>query len=293
LPIVINDLDQQGYEKLRPFLLEGAMNSKGGSRGRPSLDLQNFETQRGIAISANYLRLGGQESTSRFIVHEMKEHNDNEAKDWNTIAQKLEGAMYPIARFFIDYINKYLDLESFLGEFIQDRLTVKKSILQYGADILMMLFQRVDFGFKIPEKLFSYEEYYEDYFSLFLGWVQLSLRKMQKETNFVDREWGSHETITVRYDDSLYIQEQGSKYIVFPMAFRDFLKKYPEFPFSNMEQFAHAYPQYLKSQPRKFKISGAEDRKTFRVLVVENMAQEPSIEPVEKDVKSNETDIAH
>ncbi len=289
LPIVINDLDQQGYEKLKPFLLEGAMNSRGGSRGRPSLDLQNFETLRGIAISANYLRIGGQESTSRFIVHEMKEIDGQDASEWNTIAQELEGAMYPIARFFIDYVNKKnQSVEEFLGYFNDNRTSVKSTIIEYGATILRMLFETQAIEtegvvFKIPSSLYTYEEYYEDYFSLFLGWVQLSLRKMQKETNYVERDWGSHETITVRYDDSLYIQEQESKYIVFPMAFRDFLKKYPEFPFNSMEQFAHAYPQYLRSQPRKFRIAGAEDRKAFRVLIVENMAQEPSPEPVAKE----------
>ncbi len=286
LPIVINDLDQQGYEKLKPFLLEGAMNSRGGSRGRPSLDLQNFETLRGIAISANYLRIGGQESTSRFIVHEMKEIDGQEASEWNTIAQKLEGAMYPISKYFIDYINKSMDLETFLGYFNENRTAVKSTIIEFGANILMRLFQRTGLDFRIPDNLFKYEEYYEDYFSLFLGWVQLSLRKMQKETNYVERDWGSHEVITVRYDDSLYIREQESKYIVFPMAFRDFLKKYPEFPFQSMESFAHAYPQYLKSQPRKFKVAGAEDRKSFMVLIVENMAQEPSPEPVAKEEAS-------
>ncbi len=286
LPIVVNDLDQQGYDKLKPFLLEGAMNSRGGSRGKASLDLQNFETLRAIAISSNYLRIGGQESTSRFIVHEMKEINGEEANEWNTIAQKLNGAMYPIARFFIEYINKNMDLETFLGYFTENRASIKSTILELGANILMMLFQRDDSSFRIPANLFKYEEYYEDYFSLFLGWVQLTLRKMQKETNYIERDWSSHEIITVRYDDSLYIQQQESKYIIFPMAFRDFLKRYPEFPFQNMEAFAHAYPQYLKSQPRKFKVKGAEDRKAFRVLVVENMAQEPSTEPLAKEEAS-------
>ncbi len=284
LPIVINDLDQQGYEKLKPFLLEGAMNARGGSRGRPSLDLQNFETLRGIAISANYLQIGGQESTSRFIVHEMKETNVDKTNEWNTIAQKLEGAMYPIARFFTDYLNKNNEsVEEVLGYFNNNRISVKTTIIKQGANLLMMLFQKAGLDFKIPDYLFKYEEYYEDYISLFIGWVQLSLRKMQKETNYVERDWSSHETITVKYDDSLYIQQDGSKYIVFPMAFRDFLKKYPEFPFQSMDAFAHAYPQYLKSQPRKFRIAGAEDRKAFRVLVVENMAQEPSPEPMTKE----------
>jgi hypothetical protein len=278
-PITINDLDQQGYDRMRPFLLEGAMNPKGGSRGRPSLDLRKYETLRGIAISANYLRIGGVENTSRFIIHSLEENDGSNASEWNSVAARLEGAMYPVARYFMDFINSRLDAETFLGYFDDKRTSVKSSILEFGAQVLERLFSRNDPSFKLPSGLASYEEYEEDYFSLFFGWAQLALRKMQKETNYAERDYGSREVITIRYEDSLYIQESGSDLMIFPMAWREFLKKYPEFPFQSMEAFAHSYPQYVRCQPRKFRMEGQDDRKSFRVLMIKKMAQESTTEP--------------
>ncbi|MEM0050493.1 MAG: hypothetical protein QXW39_08200, partial [Candidatus Bathyarchaeia archaeon] len=273
LPLVINDLQQSEYQKLEPFLLEGAMNPKGGSRGLPSLDVQKFDTMRGIAISSNFLSIGGMEFTSRFFIHQLTEIQEGNAEEWNRIAEKLENGMYPIAKEFLKYINENMDLDTFLDYFRENRLSVKQTILDFGVSVLRKVFSRVAPSVIIPT--IKYQEYLDDYLTLFAGWVQLALRKMQKETNYYERDYDSRETITIRYENSLYIREgtdsEGKKeYIVFPLAWTEFLKKYPEFPFKSMDAFARAYPDSLRSQPRQFKIKGERGmpRQSFRVLVL-------------------------
>ncbi|MEM4066082.1 MAG: hypothetical protein QXV17_04380 [Candidatus Micrarchaeaceae archaeon] len=273
LPLVINDLRQSEYQKLEPFLLEGAMNPKGGSRGLPSLDVQKFETMRGIAISSNFLSIGGMEFTSRFFIHQLTEIQEGNAEEWNRIAEKLENGMYPIAKEFIKYINENMDLDTFLDYFRENRLSVKQTILDFGVSVLRKVFSRVAPSVGIPA--IKYQEYLDDYLTLFAGWVQLALRKMQKETNYYERDYDSRETITIRYENSLYIREgtdsEGKKeYVIFPLAWTEFLKKYPEFPFKSMDAFAKAYPDSLRSQPRQFKINSERGmpRRSFRVLVL-------------------------
>ena len=282
IPIVINDLDQNGYDRLKPYLLEGAMNPKGGSRGRPTLDVKDYETSRGIAISSNYLQVGAIENTSRFFVHVLSFGDEMRNEEWNATAERLRGAMYPVARYFIDYINKNMDADTFLGYFRGSRKEVKQTILDFGARIMRELFSRVEPAFRLPAGIERYEEYEEDHFSLFLGWVQLALRKMQKETNYTSRDYDAHEIITVRYEDSLYIREEEGKYVVFPMAWADFLRKYPEFPFKSMESFAHAYPAYVKAQPRKFRVDAAKGRSSFRVLIIGSAMQQDMVEKKEE-----------
>jgi hypothetical protein len=281
IPIVINDLDQVGYDKLKPYLLEGAMNPKGGSRGRPTLEVREFETSRGIAISSNYLRIGAVENTSRFFIHVLSFGDEMRNEEWNATAARLRGSMYPIARHFINFINRSMDADTFLGYFQGSRKEVKQTVLDFGARMLRELFRRVDPAFKLPAGIEKYEEYEEDHFSLFLGWVQLSLRKMQKETNYTSRDYDAREVITVRYEDSLYIREEEGKYVVFPMAWADFLRKYPEFPFKSMESFAHAYPDYVKAQPRKFRVD-AKGRSSFRVLIIGSSMQQDVVEQKEQ-----------
>lgn len=271
LPLVINDLQKQDYDKLKSYLLEGAMNTRGGSRGKPTLDIQTFDTMRAIAISSNYLPLGPKEWTSRFIIHTVKYGGVEKAQLWNAIAKTLEGTMYPVAQYFLDYVNQYLDFDQFMGYFMTGREDVKRSIIEYGHMILENLFQMVEYDFKLPPELKIYEEYEEDHFSVFLGWVQLALRKMEKETNYYERDYYDRNTITIRYEDSLYIRQSQDSYIIFPLAWKEFLKKFPDFPFQTMEGFAHAYPDLLEYSPRKFRSPDSSERKSIRVLIVRKM----------------------
>ncbi|MEM3191590.1 MAG: hypothetical protein QW292_05745, partial [Candidatus Parvarchaeota archaeon] len=151
----------------------------------------------------------------------------------------------------------------------------KQTILDFGVSTLRKVFSRIDTSVNVPT--IRYQEYLEDYLTLFAGWVQLALRKMQKETNYYERDYDSRETITIRYENSLYIREgtdsEGKKeYIIFPLAWTEFLKKYPEFPFKSMDAFAKAYPDSLKSQPRQFKVDKerGNPRRTFRVLILKH-----------------------
>ncbi len=283
LPIVINDLEQGAFDKMRKFFLEGAMNPKGGSRGRPSLELQEYQSLRGIAISSNFLTIGGPEATSRFIIHYLRTTDNSKASLWNSTAERLRGGMYPIAEYFIEYLNHYIDPETFLGYFRGNRLEVKRTVIEMGSMILEEILRMADQTFRLPRIM--YEEYEEDNFSVFYSWINLALRKMQKEVNYYERDSNYNQIITVKPDDTFYIREENDKIIVFPAAYKKFLSENRDFPYRSMEGFAKAYPEYLKAQPRKFR--EGDDRKSFWVLIVtkiSNFAIEVDPGPVPKGV---------
>ena len=272
LPIVINDINQESFEKMRKYFMEGAMNPRSGSRGKANLELQEFESLRGFAISANFLNIGAEEATSRFIVPNLKEANSDNAERWNAVASRLRGGMYPIADAFIKWLNHFADPELFLGYFREKRLQVKRTIIEIGRNFLEDLLS-------IETEKFEYEEYEEDNLSIFVGWVQFAFRKMEKEQNWIDKDYYEHNAVTVRYDDTLYIRKQnridsdgrytGDQFIVFPLAWKEFLNKYRDFPYKSMESFAKAYPGMLKCQPRKFR--EGDERKEYRVLIIDGM----------------------
>ncbi len=266
LPLVINDLEQPSFDRMRKYFMEGAMNPRSGSRGRANLEVQEFQSLRGIAISSNYLSIGPPEATSRFIIHLMRDAEPSKSEEWNRLAAKLRGGMYPIADAFVKWLNHFADPEIFLGYFRQSRREVKRTIIDLGKMVLENIVQ-------IDVEDFQYEEYLEDHLSIFVSWVQYSFRKMEKEQNYYEKDYYDHNVVTVRYDDSFYIRrsatrENSEEFIVFPLAWKDFLKKYPDFPYKSMDAFAKVYPEFLKSQPRKF---GGRDGKQYRVLIISGL----------------------
>ncbi len=284
---VINDITQPSYDLLKPYLTEGAMNPKGGSRGTKELMNRKFELLRGIAVSANYLEIGGAELISRFIIHVLKENDGETASEWNMTASRLKGAAYPIARFFLDFIKAKMDVDVFFDYFTDNRESVKDTILKIGWQVLNALLRKAGNAKDISRDIAQYEEYQEDSISLFMGWVQLALRKMQKETNWYERD-DMRSVITVLYENSLYIQETSDEYIIFPMAWKEFQRKYTSFPYKSIDAFAHAYPDFLRSQPRNFKVSKLGTmRKPFRVLMLHKMMDEVVAEPeaMQKELK--------
>ncbi len=276
---VINDITQSSYDLLKPYLTEGAMNPKGGSRGTKELMNRKFELLRGIAVSANYLEIGGAELISRFIIHVLKENDGETASEWNMTASRLKGAAYPIARFFLDFIKAKMSVDVFFDYFTDNRESVKDTILKIGWQVLNALLRKAGNEKDITRDIAQYEEYQEDSISLFMGWVQLALRKMQKETNWYERD-DMRSVVTVLYENSLYIQETSDEYIIFPMAWKEFQRKYTSFPYKSIDAFAHAYPDFLRSQPRNFKVSRLGTmRKPFRVLMLHKMMDEAVAEP--------------
>jgi len=283
LPIVINDLDQESYEKLRPYLLEGAMNPKGGSRGRASLEIQHFETLRGICVSANYLRIGGPEFASRFLIHVLESVGED-PDSWNSIAAKLENGMYPVARLFVDYVNS-ISVDAFLGYFKEGRLNVKKTMIEIGAQILQRIFQKVSPSFTIPRDYLGYEEYREDELSIFVGWVQMQYRRIEKETSIYQGYSDEHGAKILELPEKLmYIKRKDNVYTIFGSAWNDFLHSHKEFPYRNMSLFAHAFPGVLEVAQRKFKEPDKPDkpRTTYYVLLLKSEYEEPPEEIFEK-----------
>ncbi len=269
--IVINDINDKSYDKLKPLILEGAMNPKSGSRGKATLELAQFESVRGILITANFLNLGSIEHTSRLLIHQMNiVPSDN--TDWNNIASHLKYGMYPIAKYFIDWINNNMDAVQFLDYFKDSRLEVKRTIIQIGSKILQDVLSIVDPSFTIDKNFTVYDEYVQDYSDILIGWTQHALRKMQKEQNYYDSDGFGRGVVTISYTDTLYIQETKDQYILFNMAFSDFVKRYPEFPYQSMEMVSKAYPDIMHYVVRKYKVG--KERKSFRVLAIDKVFEE-------------------
>ena len=288
LPIVVNDLDQDSYERLRSYLLEGAMNPKGGSRGRMSLEVQHYETLRGICISSNYLRVGGPEFTSRFLVHVMESIGDD-PDFWNNVAARLENGMYPVASMFVDFVNS-VGTDVFLDYFKEGRLNVKRTMLEIGVQMLQRVLQKADPSFTISADQYQYEEYREDELSVFIGWVQMQSRKLEKEASIYQGYSDEHGTRILEIPENLmYIRKKDNTYTVFSSAWNDFIRMHKEFPYRNMSLFAHAFPGVLEVSQRKFREPDkpGKPRTTYYVLLVKSEYEEPAEEVKEKPSEEN------
>ncbi len=273
LPLVINDLDQLGYDRLRDYLLDGAMNDRGGSRGRADLTVEDFQVKRAIAISSNYLKIGAPEFQSRFIILQMQE-NDGNNESWNSIAKEFEGRMPYIAKKFINNVLNRYGADVVLRLFEESRIKVKETIINMGQEFLASLFPDSadplsdEVAYKDIIKLKpQYDAVDENYFEILYSWVQIKLAQMARETSYTIHDY--KETITVSLDNSLYLRDEGDKYIVFGAAFDRFLKENPSFPFKSMHLFAKKYRDLCKDIPRKYKIG--EQRMSFRVLEINKM----------------------
>lgn len=272
LPLVINDLDQMGYDRLRDYLLDGAMNDRGGSRGRADLTVEDFQVKRAIAISSNYLKVGAPEFHSRFIILQMQE-NDGNNESWNQIAKEFEGRMPYIATKFLNNVLNRLGIDVVLQLFGESRTKVKETIVTMGQEFLASLFPDADplsneITYKDIIKLrLQYDVVDENYFELLYSWIQIKLAQMAKETSYTIHDY--KEIVTVSLDNSLYLRDEGDKYVVFGAAFDKFLKENPSFPFKSMHLFANKYSGLCKDIPRKYKIG--EQRMSFRVLEINKM----------------------
>ncbi len=281
LPMVINDLDQRGYDNLRDYLLDGAMNNRAGSRGKADLSVQDFQVKRAIAISSNFLKIGAPEFQSRFIALIMQENEGNN-EEWNRIALQFEGMMPVIARMFIERVVNRVGADSIIGLFEESRTKVKESIMTIGRKFLAELFPMDDEGITSMEILHFnpvYDRVEENYFELLYSWVQIQLAKMQKETSYAVRDY--KETVTIHLDDSFYLRDEGEKFVVFQAGYERFLKENPSFPFKSMNLFAKRYRDSCRDIPRKFRMG--EQRLSFRVLEMTKIMTDISVgEPKEE-----------
>lgn len=277
------------------YLKEEEMNTKAGSRDKFTLELREYEMLRMMMLSANHVMVGAPENISRFFIHALSLANKPaEMAEWKEIADRLNDAMWPTTRYYLDFTNSVHDAETFLRNFHADRLTAKRTILEFGGKILQDVTRKVDPDFVLTETLTAYEEHEENYLTMFIGWIRLTLRKQQKETHYDITDYASHEAVMVAYSDMFYVRDTKTKdglrfYVCSPPAWADFLKRYPNFPYGSTELLADAYPGYLAYQSGQFREGKRRQRQSFRVLIIKPSALEDNKEEVSLELRGGLT----
>jgi hypothetical protein len=283
LPLIVNDLKQEAFDKLRDLILSSVDGVRGGSRGMQRLDLMKYEISRSFVISSNWLQFGTQEIADRFIIMEVHGKRGNEQR-WNQAADRLRGVTYMIARnFFSD--KKDDSFADILEWFFASRNDVKSSIIRLGMEAIRLFLYP---AYELPKMIMDIEleEYrQEDYFSMLLSWCQMEYEAMERKYG----RWASdnsYERNIFVYEEQNYVKKNRvgdtENYIVFPLAFQKFLKEMgPTFPLKSISAFADRYSERAKVDSRKFKTnSGIRD--SFRVLIISGVS-ETDDEPVPEE----------
>ena len=265
--LVLNDIDQENFEKMKRNILSSSDETHGGSKGQRSLGLTQLEIERSFAISSNYLQLGTQEIIDRFFVYKMKPFKDDDpdmkqkAERWNEIASKLTGIAYDILSTYEGY-----DVDKIIHTlFSGNRTKTKNGIMRLGMRMITnWLQEKFHILMQLPVDLFNYTENLgEDYISVFYSWVEQQYdeikRKAAKDAAYAGTNM---EMISNQY---IMLSARGDNYYVFPGAFDEFLRRHPNFPFKSKAQLAKRYAT-IKDEARYYKING--ERKERRILVL-------------------------
>jgi len=176
----------------------------------------------------------------------------------------------------------------FLDYFREGRLSVKRTMLEIGAQMLQRVLQRTDPSFTLQADCYKYEEYREDELSIFIGWIQMQSRKLEKEASIYQGYSDEHGTRILEIPENLmYIRKRDNTYTVFSSAWNDFIRMHKEFPYRNMSLFAHAFPNVLEISQRKFREPDkpGKPRTTYYVLLVKSEYEEPEEVEAEEDQK--------
>jgi hypothetical protein len=280
--LVLNDIDQENFDKMKRNILSSADETHGGSKGQRSLGLTQLEIERSFAISSNYLQLGTQEVVDRFFVYKMKSFKEDDAdmkqqaEKWNELASKLTGIAYDIISTYEDYDVELLMRELFSG----NRTKTKNGVMRLGMRMISIwLMDKFDVLMYMPADYFNYTESLgEDYISIFYSWVEQQYdeikRKAMKDAAY---NGATVERISNQY---IMLSSRGDYYYVFPGAFDDFLRHHPNFPFKSKAQLAKRYG-HIRDEARYYKIG--DERKERKVLVV------PVERPTDEEVEASRT----
>jgi hypothetical protein len=265
--LVLNDIDQENFDKMKRNILSSSDETHGGSKGQRSLGLTQLEIERSFAISSNYLQLGTQEIIDRFFVYKMKPFKDDDpdmkqkAERWNELASKLTGIAYDILSTYEGY-----DVDKIIHTlFSGNRTKTKNGIMRLGMRMITnWLQEKFHILMQLPVDLFNYTENLgEDYISVFYSWVEQQYdeikRKAAKDAAYAGTNM---EMISNQY---IMLSARGDNYYVFPGAFDEFLRRHPNFPFKSKAQLAKRYAT-IKDEARYYKIDG--ERKERRILVL-------------------------
>lgn len=277
--VVMNDLDQENFDRLKRSILSASDETHGGSRGQRDLGLAQLEVERSFALSSNYIRLGTQEIVDRFFVYKVRSFEnrngmEQKAESWNSISSKLVGIAYDILSEYEGY-----DVEDLLNEYFRgNRENTKNSIIRLGMRMIHLWLSRVFFN-PVPLSFdhFQYEENLgEDYISIFYSWVEQQYdeikRKALKDAAYAN---SNLEKIVNQY---IMMSPRGDHYFVFPGAYDEFIHRHPNFPFKSPTQLAKRYP-YVKHEPRYYSLSdGSKQSRRILVLPLEHTTDEEYVE---------------
>ncbi|MBX8640747.1 MAG: hypothetical protein KIS29_10470 [Thermoplasmata archaeon] len=269
LPLIINDLKQEAFDRMRDLILSSVDGVRGGSRGTQKLELARMEISRSFVISTNWLQLGTQEIADRFITQEVHGKRGNEAR-WNYLADRLKGITYHIAcDFFSDESQEAFDeiMESFMGS----RDEVKRNIISLGMSAVKIFLSPL---YELPHSVveLELEEYrQEDYFSMLLSWAEMEYDAMEKKYGKYESSPGERGVFVYREQNYVKKSFKGDgtpEYVIFPLAFQKFLRDMgPTFPFKSLSAFSDRYPERAKVDSRKYR-NDSGTRDSFRVLII-------------------------
>ncbi len=276
--LVLNDIDQENFDKMKRNILSSSDETHGGSKGQRSLGLTQLEIERSFAISSNYLQLGTQEIVDRFFVYKMKPFKDDDpdmkqkAEKWNELASKLTGIAYDILSTYEGY-----DVDKIIHTlFSGNRTKAKNGIMRLGMRMITnWLLEKFHILIQLPVDLFNYTESLgEDYISIFYSWVEQQYDEIKRKA-MKDAAYNGA-TVEIISNQYIMLSARSDNYYVFPGAFDEFLRRHPNFPFKSKAQLAKRYTA-IKDEARYYKIGG--ERKERRILVLP--VERPTDEEVE------------
>ena len=277
--LVLNDIDQENFDKMKRNILSSADETHGGSKGQRSLGLLNLEIERSFAISANYLQLGTQEIVDRFFVYKWQPFREDDpdlkqnADKWNKLASQLTGIVYEILSVYEGYDVDQLIREYFTG----NRTKTKNSILRIGMRMITMwLFEKIPMPFKLPFDFFNYTENLgEDYISIFYSWVEQQYDEIRRKA-MKDAAYGGYNVETIN-NQFIMLSARGDNYYVFPGAYDLFIRTHLNFPFKSKAQLARRY-KYIKDDTRYYKVGDQTYARRVLVLPIEKPINEEIVE---------------
>lgn len=277
--VVMNDLDQENFDRLKRSILSASDETHGGSRGQRDLGLTQLEVERSFALSSNYIRLGTQEIVDRFFVYKVRSFEnqggmEQKAESWNTISAKLTGIAYDMLSEYEGY-----DVETLLDEYFRgNREKTKNSIIRLGMRMIYLWLSRVIF-YPVPLSFdyFKYEENLgEDYISIFYSWVEQQYDEIRRKA-LRDAAYANSnvEKIVNQY---IMVSPRGDHYFVFSGAFDEFIHRHPNFPFKSATQLAKRY-SYIKYEPRYYALNdGSKQSRRILVLPLERLSDDEYVE---------------
>ncbi len=281
VPIIINDIKQEYFDQFVDTLLAASDQTRGGSRGQKSLSLKVAELKRTIMLNANEISVRKQsydEIDQRFLWIDMQ-HVATDQEEWNKNKSKLWGMAHSVGKYFDESMQ--FELNDLLDYFRSSRYVSKNSIIEMGMNALEAWLSPV-LNFPISSLLYSYKEpLREGQPELLANWVQYKYAEMVNKYSKYNQD-----PRDIEANLPPYILKKKEDYIVFPVAYADFLRSNPSFPqttyaLSKKPEFENL----VKYGPERVVING--ENKLQKLLRICNMQNDgDSVSDLNKTVSA-------